>query len=137
MPSSKESSQTQGSNRGPCTAGGFLPSEPPGKPVPPKLGSQRESCNQFLKCRCLSELSWNFLKTTNAQVLLSFSRGPGVFLLSSLCKKLEYVMICFYLVCFTFSISYSMLPFHSVYALQFLHLALSFFWWFSSSLHQV
>ena len=28
----------------------------------------------------------------------------------------------FYLVSFIFSISYSMLPFHSVYSLQFLHL---------------
>ena len=28
----------------------------------------------------------------------------------------------FYLVCFTFSISYSVLPFHLVYVLQFLHL---------------
>ena len=29
----------------------------------------------------------------------------------------------FYLVCFTFSISYSVLPFHLVYVLQFLHLS--------------
>ena len=28
----------------------------------------------------------------------------------------------FYLVCFTFSISYSVFPFHLVYVLQFLHL---------------
>ena len=33
----------------------------------------------------------------------------------------------FYLVCFTSSISYSVLPFHLVYVLQFLHLFLMFF----------
>ena len=36
-------------------------------------------------------------------------------------------MFYFYLVYFTFSISYSVLPFHLVYASQFLHL--SFFFW--------
>ena len=33
----------------------------------------------------------------------------------------------FYLVCFTFSVSYSVPPFHLVYVLQFLHLFLLFF----------
>jgi len=36
----------------------------------------------------------------------------------------------FYLLCFTFSVSYSMLPFHLVYVLQFLHLSLSLFFFF-------
>ena len=31
-------------------------------------------------------------------------------------------MMIFYLICFTFSIPYSMLPFHLVYDFQFLHL---------------
>ena len=33
----------------------------------PKLGSNRKICNQFLKSRCISEKSWNFLKNTNAR----------------------------------------------------------------------
>ena len=40
----------------------------------------------------------------------------------------------FYLVCFTFSISYSVLPFHLVYVLQFLHL---FFYVLSQPLSSV
>ena len=39
----------------------------------PKLGSNRKICNQFLKSRCISENSWNFLKNTNAQLVQSFS----------------------------------------------------------------
>ena len=27
----------------------------------PKLGSNRKTCNHFIKSRCISELSWNFL----------------------------------------------------------------------------
>ena len=46
--------------------------------ISPKLGSNRKTCNHFLKSRCISELSWNFLKNTNAQVLLFSSRGPDV-----------------------------------------------------------
>ena len=34
------------------------------------------------------------------------------------------MMIFYFYVCFTFSISYSVLPFHLVYVLQFLHLFL-------------
>ena len=47
-----------------------------------------------------------------------------MFLMSShVLKQLDYMMIFyFYLVCFTFSISYLVLPFHLVYVLQFLHL---------------
>ena len=42
-------------------------------------------------------------------------------------KQLDYMMIFyFYLVCFIFSISYSALPFHLVYVLQFLHLSFVF-----------
>ena len=36
----------------------------------------------FLKSRCTLELSQNFLKNTNAQVLLFFSRAPDKFLMS-------------------------------------------------------
>ena len=43
-------------------------------------------------------------------------------------------MMTFYLVCFTFSISYSVLPFHLVYVLQLFHLFLKFSF---SSLYQV
>ena len=38
----------------------------------PKLPFNRKTCNHFLKSRCISKLSWNFLKNTNAQVLLFF-----------------------------------------------------------------
>ena len=40
--------------------------------VPPKLPFNRKTCNHFLKSICVSELPWNFLKTTNIQVLLFF-----------------------------------------------------------------
>ena len=53
-----------------------------------------------------------------------FFRAPDIFLISSyVLKQLDYIMIFyFYLGCFTFSISYSVLPFHLIYAFQFLHL---------------
>ena len=41
--------------------------------------------------------------------------------------KTNMMIFYFYLVCFTLSISYSVLPFHLVYVLQFLHLLFSFF----------
>ena len=44
------------------------------------------------------------------------------------------MMIYFYLICFTFSISYPVPPFHFVYVLQFLHLL---FYLFSQSLSSV
>ena len=40
--------------------------------VSPKLPFNRKTCNHFLKSICVSELPWNFLKTTNIQVLLFF-----------------------------------------------------------------
>ena len=39
-----------------------------------KVGSNRKTCNHFLKSRCILELPWNFFKNTNAQVLL-FSKA--------------------------------------------------------------
>ena len=42
--------------------------------VSAKLPFNRKTCDHFLKSRCTSELSQNFLKNTNAQVLLFFSR---------------------------------------------------------------
>ena len=38
--------------------------------ISPKLAFNRKICNHCLKSRCISELSWNFLKNTNTQVLL-------------------------------------------------------------------
>ena len=35
-----------------------------------KLPFNRKTCNQFLKSKCISELSWNCMKNTNAEVLL-------------------------------------------------------------------
>ena len=46
---------------------------------------------------------------------------------SHVLKQLDYMMIIyFYLICFTFSISYSVLPFHLVYVFQYLHLLFFF-----------
>ena len=42
--------------------------------ISPKLQFNRKMCNHFLKSRCISELSCNFLKNTNAQVLFFFSK---------------------------------------------------------------
>ena len=39
------------------------------------LGYNRKTCNHFLKSKCISELSWNFLKNTDAQVLLFSTRN--------------------------------------------------------------
>ena len=79
-----------------------------------------------LKSRWIWKLPWNFLKNTNDQVLLFFfpSRAPDMFLMNShVLKQLDYMMIFyFYLVCLTFSISYSVLPFHLAYIFQFLPL---------------
>ena len=59
------------------------------------------------------------------------SRTPDMFPMSN---QLDHMMIFyFYLVCFNFSISYSVLPVHLVYVLQFLHhfsLSLSLFFFF-------
>ena len=63
---------------------------------------------------CISELSWNFLKNINAQVIEFFSFLSFFY---------------FYLVCFTFSISYSGLQFHLVSVFQFLLLFFFFFFW--------
>ena len=83
--------------------------------ISPKLPFNRKTCNHFLKSRCISELL-EFLKNKNAQVLLFFFRAPDMFLMSShVWKQLNYMMIFyFYLVCSTFSVSYSVLPFHLV-----------------------
>ena len=48
-----------------------------------KLPFNRKTCIHFLKSRCTTELSWNFLKNKNAQVLLLFSKVPNVFLVNS------------------------------------------------------
>ena len=94
----------------------------------PKLWFNRKTCNHFLKPRCISELSWIFLKNTNAQELLFFfsSGGPDMFPMSGHAENQLYYMVIFYLVCFSFSISYSVLPFYLVYVLWFLHLFFMF-----------
>ena len=43
--------------------------------VSPKLPFNRKTCNHFLKSICISELSWNFLKNTNAHILLFFQQS--------------------------------------------------------------
>ena len=94
-----------------------------------KLPFNKITCNCFLKSRCITELSWNVLKNTSAQVLLFFSKAPDAYLMSShVYKQLYYMMIFhFYLVCFTFSISYSVLSFYLVYVFSFSFLLLLLF----------
>ena len=101
-----------------------------------KLPFNKITCNCFLKSRCIIELSWNVLKNTSAQVLLFFSKAPDAYLMSShVYKQLYYMMIFhFYLVCFTFSVSYSVLSFYLVYVFSFSFL---FCCCSSSSLYQV
>ena len=69
-------------------------------------------------------------------MLLFFSEVTDAFLMSShILKQLDHMMIYyFYLVCFTFSISYSIFSFHLVYAFQFFRL---FFLMFSLKLSSV
>ena len=65
--------------------------------------------------------------------IVFFSRTPDMFPTSSyVSNQLDHMMIFyFYLVCFNFSISYSVLPVHLVSVLQFLHLfSLSLFFFF-------
>ena len=86
--------------------------------ISPKLGSNRKTCNHFLKSSCISELSWNFLKNTNSQVW-HFPQSARYVSNKQSCLKTTGLMIIFYLVCFTWSVSYSVLPFHLVYVLNF------------------
>ena len=54
-----------------------------------------------------------------------FSKTPDIFLITShVLKQLDYLMI-FYLVCFTFSVSHSVISFHLVHVFQSLHLFFS------------
>ena len=86
----------------------------------PKLTFNRKSCHHF-KIQIISELSWNFLKNSKYFFFLQSSRCVSN---EQPClKQLDYMMIFyFYLVIFTFSISYSLLPFNLVYVFQFFHL---------------
>ena len=86
--------------------------------ISPKLGSNRKTCNHFLKSSCISELSWNFLKNTNSQVW-HFPQSARYVSNKQSCLKTTGLMMIFYLVCFTWSVSYSVLPFHLVYVLNF------------------
>ena len=43
----------------------------PGRIIPSR-STQRKTCGHFLKSRCISELSWKFLKNTNVQLLPFF-----------------------------------------------------------------
>ena len=70
------------------------------------------------------ELYRNFLKNIKAQVLLFFLQSSRYISNEQPCLKTTglYDNLSFYIVCFTFSISYSVFPFRLVYVLQFLHL---------------
>ena len=80
---------------------------------------------------------WKFLKNTNAQVLL-FYQNSRLFLVSNNVEKQMGYMRIFYLhlICFIFSISYSVLPFHLVYVFWYFHLFF-FFMFFLKTLSSI
>ena len=82
----------------------------------------------LFKTQMLIRIIFKFLEKHKCPgiAFIFFSRAPDMFLMSSHVKKKTglYDDLYFYLVCFTFSISYSVLPFHLVF--QFLHLSFLF-----------
>ena len=55
--------------------------------ISPKLPFNRKICNHFLQSRCISELSWNFLKNANDQVLLFFLQSSRYVSIEQSCSK--------------------------------------------------
>ena len=77
-----------------------------------KLPFNRKNCNHFLKPRWYQNYLGIFWKIQMSRYYFYFTRAPDMFLTSSHIYKLDYIRIFyFYLVCFTFSISYSVLTF--------------------------
>ena len=93
-----------------------------------KLPLNRKTCYHFLKSldayQNYLEISWKI------QILRYgiFSRVPDNVCNEQSCWKTIGLTMIFYLVCFTFSIAYSVLPFHLVYVFQVLHLSFFCFW---------
>ena len=91
-----------------------------------KLPFNRKTCNHFLKSKCThTHTTWSFLKKYKCPDIISFSsKAQDVILMSSHVSKEQGYMMIFLLLssCFTLSISYSVLPFHIVYAFQSPHL---------------
>ena len=79
-----------------------------------KLGTNRKTCNHFLKSRCISELSWYFFEKYKCSGIAFFLQSSRYASTEQPClKQMDYMTILyFYLVCFSFVISYSELPFH-------------------------
>ena len=82
----------------------------------PKLQLNRKTCNHFLKSRGISELPQNFFEKYKYLHIPFFSLQSSRYVFNEqpcLKKQRDYMTIFyFYLVCFTFPISYSMIPFH-------------------------
>ena len=74
----------------------------------------------------MSELSWNFLNNTKAQLLLFFSKAPDVLSNEQPCLKMTglYDDLLLLSSLFHFCILYSVFPFDLVYVFQLLHLFL-------------
>ena len=87
---------------------------------------QDHSTNSILQCSAFFIVQFSHLYMANGKTIALY--GP---LLAQRC------LFNFYLVCFTFSISYSVLLFHLVYVFQFLHLFWVFFFWWGGVLSQV
>jgi len=87
---------------------------------------RKKTCNHFLKFICISELSWNFLKNTNAQVLLFCFFGQSSRYVSNeqSCLKstglYEDLLLLFALVYFFYFIFSTPISFS--YVFQFFHL---------------
>ena len=95
----------------------------------PKLGSNRNTCNLFLKSRCISELSWNFFEkhkcsgiAFSPELQIYVSNGQSCLQTTGLYDDLLLLSSLFHFFYFIFSVY-----FHLVYVLQFLHLFLMFF----------
>ena len=79
----------------------------------PWLLLNRNTCNHFLKSRCISELSWHFLKNTNVQVSIFFLQSSRYVSNEQSCLKTtglhdDLLSRLFHFLCFIFSVPISL-----------------------------
>ena len=86
----------------------------------PKVPFNIKTCSHFLKSRCISKLSCNILKNTNAQVLLFFTRASNKQQYLKTTGVYEDLLLLFSLFPFFYFIFSA--PIHLFYVFQFLHL---------------
>ena len=101
----------------------------------PKLGSNRKTRNHFFKIQMHIRIILNFFEKYKCSVLFFFLQSSKYVSNEQSSLKttgLHNFYSC--LVCFTFSISYSVVPFHLIHALQYFRLFFFFSWCSFSSL---